>query len=86
MPEDSKALRYCRSGTSRPPQERAQIFAKRLRKWFDCVGATSSYFTLGKRWENGYSESCIDKLRFEMVHREIVYTLGETRMLIENRR
>ncbi len=37
----------------------------------------------GSPWENGYVESFIRKLRDELLNREILYTVRETKVVVE---
>lgn len=42
------------------------------------------YFEPGRPWENGYVESFNGKLRDELLHGEICYTLREAKIVIEH--
>ena len=45
--------------------------------------AVTLFIEPGSPWENGYVESFIGKLRDELLNREIIYTLKEASILIE---
>jgi putative transposase len=62
------------------------MIAKSLRRWLGRVGAKTLYITPGSPWENGYCESFNGKLRNELLDGEIVYTLREVQVLIEQSR
>ena len=47
------------------------------------LGVKTLFIELGSPWENGYVESFDGKLRDELLDREIFYTLGEAKVLIE---
>jgi len=42
------------------------------------------YIEPGSLWENGYIESFKDKLRDEILDREVFYSVKETRVIVEN--
>ena len=54
-----------------------------MREWLPRVGVATLFITPGSPWENGYIESFNGKLRDELLDREIFYTLGEAKVLIE---
>ena len=56
---------------------------RKLRAWLGRVGSKTLYITPACPWENGYCESCIGKLRNELLNGEIFYTLREAQVLIE---
>ena len=60
-----------------------EFVVKELRQWLAKVGTGTLYIEPGSPWENGYNESFNGKLRDELLAREIFYTLGEARVLIE---
>lgn len=61
----------------------AEFTAAVVRDWLPRVGVKTLYIEPGSPWENGYNESFNGKLRDELLAREIFYTLGEARVLIE---
>ena len=52
-----------------------ELTAKALRAWLERLGVGTLFIAPGSRWENGYCESLIGKLRDELLDREIFYTL-----------
>ena len=61
----------------------AEFTAKAVREWLQRVQVHTLFITPGSPWENGYIESFNGKLRDELLDREIFYTLGEAKILIE---
>ena len=61
----------------------AEFTAKAVREWLARVGVKTLYIAPGSPWENGYIESFNGKLRDELLDREIFYTLGEAKVLID---
>jgi putative transposase len=61
----------------------AEFTAKAVREWLARVNVKTLYIAPGSPWENGYIESFNGKLRDELLDREIFYTLGEAKVLIE---
>ena len=61
----------------------AEFTAKAVRGWLVRVKVKTLYIAPGSPWENGYIESFNGKLRDELLDREIFYTLGEAKILIE---
>jgi transposase InsO family protein len=61
----------------------AEFTAKAVREWLGRVGVKTLFIAPGSPWENGYIESFNGKLRDELLDREIFYTLGEAKVLIE---
>jgi putative transposase len=61
----------------------AEFTAKAVREWLARVDVETLYIAPGSTWENGYIESFNGKLRDELLDREIFYTLGEAKILIE---
>lgn len=51
-----------------------------------CRFSATCWIEPGSPWENGYNESCNGKLRDELLHGEIFYTLKEAQILIAPRR
>ena len=47
------------------------------------VGVKTLFIEPGSPWENGYVESLIEKLRDELLDREMFDTLLETKVLVE---
>jgi putative transposase len=60
-----------------------EFTADAVRDWLPRVGVDTLFITPGSPWENGYIESFNGKLRDELLDREIFYTLGEAKVLIE---
>ena len=54
-----------------------EFVAIAVREWIAKVGAKTAYIEPGSPWENGYVESFNGKLRDELLHREIFYTLRD---------
>jgi putative transposase len=52
-----------------------EFVAKELRQWPAKVGMGKLYIEPGSPWENGYGESCNDKLRDACWNGEILYSL-----------
>ena len=63
-----------------------EFTAKAVREWLGKVGAKTLYIEPGSPWEHGYVESFNGKLRDELLHREVFYTLLEVRVLTEQYR
>ena len=61
----------------------SEFTAKAVRDWLQRVEVDTLFITPGSPWENGYIESFNGKLRDELLDREIFYTLGEAKVLIE---
>ena len=60
-----------------------EFTAKAVRAWLDNLGVKTLYIEPGSPWENGYIESFNGKLRDELLNREILTTLQEAKILIE---
>jgi len=60
-----------------------EFVAKELRKWLGNIGTGALYIEPGSPWENGYCESFNGKLRDECLNGEIVYSLKEAQVVIE---
>jgi len=54
-----------------------------VRKWLHELGVRTLFIEPGSPWENGYIESFNNKLRDELLNRELFYTLEEAKILIE---
>jgi putative transposase len=61
----------------------AEFIGKKVRAWIWTVGAKTAFIALGSPWENGYCESFNSRFRDEPLNGEVIYTLGEARILIE---
>jgi transposase InsO family protein len=61
----------------------SEFTAKAVREWLKRVEVDTLFITPASPWENGYIESFNGKLRDELLDREIFYTLGEAKVLIE---
>ncbi len=60
-----------------------EFTAKVVRKWLGTLGVRTLFIGPGSPWENGYNESFNGKLGDELLKREIFYTLGEAKVLVE---
>lgn len=60
-----------------------EFIAKAVRDWITAVGARTAFIAPGSPWENGYCESFNSKLRDELLDGEILYSLAEARIVIE---
>ncbi len=60
-----------------------EFTAKAIRNWLSRLGVKTLYIEPGSPWEHGYIESFNGKLRDELLNREILTTLLEARVLIE---
>lgn len=60
-----------------------EFIARYLQNWLKKKDIKTLYIDPGSPWQNGYVESFHDKFRRECLGREIFYTLGEARVLIE---
>ena len=60
-----------------------EFIEKALRGWLERLGVKTLFIEPGSPWENGYCESFNSKLRDELLAREIFYTMGEAKTLIE---
>lgn len=60
-----------------------EFTAKAVRQWLSQVHVGTLCIEPGSPWENGYNESFNGKLRDELLNGEILYTLREAQVLIE---
>jgi transposase InsO family protein len=60
-----------------------EFTAKVVRDWLKRVGVQTLFIAPGSPWENGYNESFNGKLKDELIHREIFYSLREAQVLVE---
>ncbi len=60
-----------------------EFTAELVRQWLVSLHVQTLFIEPGSPWENGYVESFNDKLRDELLDREIFYTLTEATILIE---
>ena len=60
-----------------------EFIALELRQWLANLGTGTLYIEPGSPWENGYCESFNGKLRDECLNREILYSLKEAQVVIE---
>ena len=60
-----------------------EFAATAVRKWLGRVGVKTLYIAPSSPWENGYNESFNGKLRDQLLNGEIIYTLGEAKVLLE---
>ena len=61
-----------------------ELVAHRVQDWLAEQGCQTIYISPGSPWENAYIESFIGKFRKECLDRFLFYTLGETRIIIED--
>ncbi len=54
-----------------------------MRNWLKDLEVNTLFIEPGSPWENGYIESFNDKLRDELLNREVFTTLVEASILIE---
>jgi putative transposase len=59
-----------------------EFMAREVRRWLSRLGVKTLFIEPGSPWENGYIESFNDKLRDELLNREIFTTLTEAKVLI----
>lgn len=60
-----------------------EFIAQKVRDWIVAVGAKTAYIEPGSPWENGYCESFNARFRDELLNGEIVYSLREAQILVE---
>jgi len=60
-----------------------EFVAQELRKWLGNLGTGTLYIEPSSPWENGYCESFNGKLRDECLNGEILYSLKEAQVVIE---
>ena len=60
-----------------------EFAAKAVRKWLARLGVKTLFIEPGSPWENGYIESFNGKPRDELLNREVLYTLREAKVLVE---
>ena len=59
-------------------------FASRaVRKWLTHAGVKTLFVAPGNPWENGYVESFSEKLRDELLNRELFLQIDELRYVVE---
>ncbi len=61
----------------------SEFTATAVREWLGRLEVETLFIEPASPWENGYVESFNGKLRDELLDREIFYTLGEAKVLIE---
>ena len=61
----------------------AEMTAKVIRSWLARLGTRTLYIEPGSPWENGYCELFNGKLRDECLNQEILYSLKEAQIVIE---
>jgi len=59
-----------------------EFVATAVRGWLAELGVTTLFIEPGSPWENGFVESFNGKLRDELLHGEIFYTLKEAQILV----
>lgn len=62
----------------------SEFIEKELRQWIDDAGIKTIYIDPGSPWQNGYIESFNARLRDECLDRELLYTLTEARVVLED--
>ena len=62
---------------------RPEFVAKAIRTWINAVRSETAYIVTGSPWENGYCESFNARFRYELLTGDILYTLKEPRIFIE---
>ena len=60
-----------------------EFTTRAIRRWLNRLGIKTLFIEPGSPWENGYIESFNGKLRDEPLNREILTTLEEAKVLIE---
>ena len=60
-----------------------EFVAKRVRCWLQRFDVKTLYIAQGSPWENGYVESAGDKLREELLNRELFLSLEESRWVTD---
>jgi len=61
----------------------SEFTAQAVRDWLRDLGVKTLFIEPGSPWENGYNESFNGTLGEEVLKREIFFTLGEAKVLIE---
>jgi putative transposase len=89
--ETSKPVQETQDGVTGIPEHvrldnGPEFTAKAVRKWFMRLGVKTLFIEPGSPWENGYIESFNDRLRDELLNREIFTTLTEAKILIKQLR
>jgi len=62
----------------------SEFIEKNLRQWLRETGIKTLYIDPGSPWQNGFIESFNGRLRAECLNRELLYTLTEARVVIED--
>ena len=75
-------VQYGRSNSIRSDNG-PECTAKVVRQWLTRLSVGTLFIEPGSPWENGYHESVNGKLRDELLHSEIFYSLREAQVLIE---
>ena len=60
-----------------------EFIAQADRDWITAVGAQTAYIEPGSLWENGYCASFNSRFRDELLNGEVLYSLREAQILIE---
>ena len=61
-----------------------EFAAQAVQDWLLSIGSSALFIGPGSPWENAYIESFNDKLRDELLDREIFVGLAEAQFMIEN--
>lgn len=62
----------------------SEFTATTLKVWLHKLKVKTTYIEPGLPWENGYNESFNGKLRDELLNGELLYTLKEAQVIIED--
>ncbi|MEO0511090.1 MAG: IS3 family transposase [Verrucomicrobiota bacterium] len=62
----------------------SEFIEKELRAWIAGAGIKTIYIDPGSPWQNGYIESFNARLRDECLDRELLFTLTEARVVLED--
>ena len=60
-----------------------EFIAEIFRNWIAAIGAATAYIEPGSPWQNGYCESFNARLRDILLNGEVLYTLKEAKIIIE---
>lgn len=60
-----------------------EFAAKAVREWIEAVGSPTTFIEPGSPWEIGFCESFNARLRDDLLHGEIFYTLAQAKVVIK---
>ncbi|MCG3130335.1 MAG: hypothetical protein FLDDKLPJ_01090 [Phycisphaerae bacterium] len=63
-----------------------EFIARTLREWLESAGTKTLYIEPGAPWENAYGESFNGRLRDEVLNRELLTSLQEAKVVLEDYR